>query len=71
MRVRRALARLCGRGRPRSQATQTYPCKPIKGEGIRRLQFAIDFWLPALFTFPISPMRYCLRQKDEIRNLPL
>ena len=33
MRVRRAQARLVRAGRPRSQASQTYPCKPMKGEG--------------------------------------
>ena len=32
MRVRRALARLCGRD-ARASGSQTYPYKPIKGEG--------------------------------------
>ena len=45
MRVRRAQARLRGRD-ARAPGTQTYPCKPIKGEGIRWLLFVLGFgWL--------------------------
>ena len=42
--------------RPRKTKFETYPCKPIKGEGIRWLQFILDFgwlsmaatvWIPA------------------------
>ena len=56
MRVRRALARLCGRD-ARAPGSQNYPYKPVKGEGIRRLGFVLDFvwrtWLQPS-GFPLS-----------------
>ena len=47
VRVSRAQARLCGRD-ARAPRSQTYPCKPIKGEGIRWLVFVLDFGMSDL-----------------------
>ena len=56
-------------GTPALPDSQTYPYKPIKGEGTRWLLFMPDFGWLIWFAVPTSPSHSDLRQKDEVRNL--
>ena len=39
----------------------TYPCKPIKGEGIRWLVFVLDFGWLTWFAVPRVPLDFSIR----------
>jgi len=55
MRVRRAQARLSAGGTPALPGTQTCPCKPFMGEGIRRMGFELDFGWRAWLQPSVTP----------------